>query len=79
MTQNKTTSRPAHALCQRSYLASAPFQNTEGAAKHGGALIDDEPHDEYRIEVLELTAGVWSSRATRPGPTNAGDGRGWRS
>ena len=54
--------------CQRSYLGERmPMpQIPEGAVKqNSGALIDDEPHDEYRVEIEGLDrVRVWVSAAT---------------
>ena len=66
--QDYVTTGGSFPSCQRSYLGERmPLPKIpEGAAKQSsGALIDDEPHDEYRIEVPELDrVRVWVSAAT---------------
>ena len=66
--QDYVTTGGTFPSCQRSYLGERmPMpQIPEGAVKQSsGALIDDEPHDEYRVEVPELDrVRVWVSAAT---------------
>ena len=65
--QDYVTTGGTFPSCQQAYLGEAATSRKyrRSAKQSSGALIDDEPHDEYRIEFQNWTASACGSPRRR--------------